>query len=673
MLFERTVLVVDDDREFRELIAPVLSSLGLRVLQAALGKEGAEITARENPDLLIVDGLLPDTTGVEWIAALREQGNLRPIIFLSSLSAYGWGSRTIHRLTNELKVGVILQKPIIPSLFVEQVEYALRESAPVRPKAELDLERGLALLRTEYGKTLPAKLDELSRALDGAKEQAADPFKVAEARSQSHRLRGTAGSYGFIAIGEACGRIEDALMTMVDADPGRHPELWAEMKRALAEARRVALAIAPGVTGGVSAVGTQRLLAVDDDHAFLRYIEELGRMNLIEVMTARTSAEAIEKARRTPPHAALLDVILAPPDSAFTLVRHLRALPGCEKLPIAFASGASPIANRVAAAHAGASLFLPKPLDAETFAAATQQLFAERNATRARILAVDDDEDFLARVSALLGHAGMHVDTLRDSTHILEAIEERRPDLVLLDVLMPGISGYDICRTLRAVPRYQGLPVVVVTARSGLESRLAAFHAGADDYINKPFVDEELLARIQVRVERARLLRDRADKDALTGLLLRRAFMEALGSRLAEAARHERPLSVCLIDLDEFKKLNDGFGHLSGDRVLSGLGKLFASRFRLEDLRGRWGGEEFILGFPGEGADTVQAVVSRVLAEFSATRFEGDAGQPVSATFSAGVASFPEDGTTADALLRAADRRLYQAKRSGRAKVIREG
>ena len=671
MIAERKVLLVDDDAEFRDLVTPVLASLGLRVFQAARGKEGAELAEKEDPDLMIVDGLLPDTTGVEWIAALRARGNQRPVIFLSSLSAYGWGSRTIHRLTGELKVAVILQKPIIPALFVEQVEQALKESAPARPKAEMDLERGLAALRADYGKTLPHKLRELSLALDRALNGPEDPFLLAEARSQSHRLRGTAGSYGFIAIGEAAGRIEDALSQLGEVDAARHPGLWAEMRRALAEGQRVAAAITPDAVQGTSAVTTHRLLAVDDDRAFLRYVEELGRLHFIEVLTAQSAAEALDKARRFPPHAAFLDVMLAPPERSFSLAQELRALPGCEKLPIAFVSGVSPIENRVAAAHAGASLFLPKPLDADTFIAATQQLFLEHGAEQARILVVDDDEDFLARVSVLLGHAGMHVDTLRDSSQILEAIEDRRPDLVVLDVLMPGVSGYDICRTLRAVPRYQNLPVLVVTARSGLESRLAAFQAGADDYIHKPFVDAELLARIQVRVDRARLVRERADKDALTGLLLRRAFMEGLTSRMAEAARHQRPLSVCLIDLDEFKRLNDGYGHLTGDRVLAGIGKLFASRFRMEDLRGRWGGEEFILGFPGENAETVHAVVSRVLAEFGATRFEGDGGEAVQATFSAGVASFPGDGATVDALLRAADRRLYEAKRLGRNRVIR--
>jgi diguanylate cyclase (GGDEF)-like protein len=129
-------------------------------------------------------------------------------------------------------------------------------------------------------------------------------------------------------------------------------------------------------------------------------------------------------------------------------------------------------------------------------------------------------------------------------------------------------------------------------------------------------------------------------------------------------------LSLALIDIDRFKVVNDSYGHLVGDHVLMSLGRLLGARFRLEDLRGRFGGEEFVIVFPAANAATAAGVLSRVLDEFRALPFRSDRGERFFVTFSAGVASFPQDGGTVDALLRAADRRLYQAKRSGRSHVV---
>ena len=170
-----------------------------------------------------------------------------------------------------------------------------------------------------------------------------------------------------------------------------------------------------------------------------------------------------------------------------------------------------------------------------------------------------------------------------------------------------------------------------------------------------------------MRAERARLRRERVEKDSLTGLLLRGSFLAQVAARLAESRREGRALSVCLIDLDDFKRVNDTHGHLAGDRVLAGMGGLISSRFRAEDVRVRWGGEEFAVAFPGQPGDTIEAVIARLLAEFGAIAFAGDHGERFHASFSAGVATFPGDGRSVEELLRAADRRLYLAKRAGEA------
>ena len=286
------------------------------------------------------------------------------------------------------------------------------------------------------------------------------------------------------------------------------------------------------------------------------------------------------------------------------------------------------------------------------------------------ILVVDDDPAFVDVVAEVLEREGILVRSASDATHLVELLDEVHPDLILLDAMLPHVSGWDAIRIVRTTPEHRDVPILFLTGRTDLASRMAAFDAGADDYLGKPLVPEELLARVRVRLDRRRLLREMTERDPLTRCLSRRALLDALGSRLSEARRHGRVLSLAIIDIDRFKRVNDTYGHLVGDHVLVALGRLLNARFRLEDLRGRWGGEEFIIVFPGETAATAAAVLSRVLDEFRAMPFRSGQDRRFFVTFSAGVAAFPGDGSTVDGLLRAADRRLYEAKSAGRSHVV---
>ena len=260
----------------------------------------------------------------------------------------------------------------------------------------------------------------------------------------------------------------------------------------------------------------------------------------------------------------------------------------------------------------------------------------------------------------------------RRINQILEVLEQTTPELLILDVHTPGIGGFDVCRMLRTMPRWQDLPIAFIGHTDSSEVRTAAYQAGADDFLAKELSEDEIQARLKVRLDRSRMTRRRADRDALTGLLSRRAFLESTLGRLSEARRQDRPFAFCLLDLDHFKRVNDTHGHIAGDRVLAALGRLLLNRFRFEDLRGRWGGEEFVVGLVNEDASTAARVLERVASEFGDINFEGRDDEHFQMTFSAGIAEFPEDGHEADRLFTTADRRLYVAKREGRARIVHE-
>jgi diguanylate cyclase (GGDEF)-like protein len=410
-----------------------------------------------------------------------------------------------------------------------------------------------------------------------------------------------------------------------------------------------------------------RLLVVAEDLQIRSQLAQLGREKLLGVVAVGSAGEALAQARRGRLDAAVIDGSLG--GEADRLVGRLRSLPGLEALPVAVLSDLGDVEHRVSAAHAGASLFLRKPVDPYAFGAALDQMLALGRGERMRLLIVDDDLDFATSVAAVLERDATVVRTLPDATHLIDTLDETRPDLVLLDAMLPGVSGWDALRVVRTTPEWRDLPVLLVTGRTDVDARVAAFEAGADDYIAKPLVPEELLARVRVRLLRRRLLREMTERDPLTHCLSRRALLDSFASRLSEARRHGGALSVALLDLDRFKLVNDTYGHLVGDQVLMRLGALLNERFRLEDLRGRWGGEEFAIVFPSAPPAAAVAVLSRVLEEFRQVSFLSERGERFFVTFSAGISSFPADGTSVHALLRAADQRLYDAKRGGRGHV----
>lgn len=439
------------------------------------------------------------------------------------------------------------------------------------------------------------------------------------------------------------------------------------------------------------------VLVVDDDLAFLDHVVALGRSRLIDVRVARDAGEALHEARTHVLDAALIDIGLgvglgashgpslgASPgvglgtdpgvgpgaaEHAFDLARQLRALEGHADLPLGFLASESCVAHHIAAVHAGGSLFLTKPLDARAFASAVHSLEAERHHQRPRVLVLDDEPEVARALAGTLAAHRMDAFFLTSPLEILDALEQIQPSLLLIDVDMPELSGLEVCKMLRASARWKDLPVLLATADASEEVRIACFEAGGDDYVHKPVSERELLARIHGRLERLRLQRERADRDTLTGLLLRHAFAEALAARLNDAQRDHRPVSIALLDLDGFKRLNDIHGHLAGDRVLTAFGKLLSTAFRANDLRGRWGGEEFVVAFCGEDAASATAILERTRRELESRSFQSDHGAPFHVTFNAGVAAYPHDGLALDQLVQVADRRLHAAKAAGRART----
>ncbi len=323
--------------------------------------------------------------------------------------------------------------------------------------------------------------------------------------------------------------------------------------------------------------------------------------------------------------------------------------------------------ERVEASNRGAHRVLPAPLSVEAVMDAIHDVLEADREEQLKILIVDDDALTLANLQWLLTQTGYRVQTLSKPLLFWDTLETFVPDLVILDVLMPEVSGIELCRAVRTDLRWRDLPLLFLTIQSDAVTSHKLFQAGADDFLTKPVVSIEVLTRVTNRLSRARTARS-ADRDSLTGLLTRRRAVPTLRRLLRMAERRELTFSLCIVDLDHFKQVNDRHGHPAGDQVLATLGKLLRRTFRNEDVLARWGGEEFVVGLYGMPSETAKRRLLDCLDRLSKWLFEGS--EPFSVTFSAGIAEYSQDGNDVQALYAAADEALYQAKEKGRNQVL---
>jgi two-component system, cell cycle response regulator len=294
------------------------------------------------------------------------------------------------------------------------------------------------------------------------------------------------------------------------------------------------------------------------------------------------------------------------------------------------------------------------------------------------VLLVEDSAAIRALVRRMLVAGGHTVVEAAGGAAALAVCRERQPDVVLLDVEMPEMSGWDVLAAMKADPDLRDVPVVFLTGRSDTTDMVDGLRLGAHDYLRKPCEPTELLARVQAAARVKRLqdeLRQRNEDldrisrtDALTGLRNRRHVEEYLVKLTSLARRNAEPIAVLVIDIDHFKSVNDSHGHDAGDVVLREVAGRMLGSVRLEDMVGRWGGEEFLVVLPNtaaEGAAELAERLRQVVAETPCRLADGDA---VQVTISVGCAASLMDD--AGRLVRSADAAMYEAKESGRNRVV---
>lgn len=308
------------------------------------------------------------------------------------------------------------------------------------------------------------------------------------------------------------------------------------------------------------------------------------------------------------------------------------------------------------------------------------------------ILVLDDSPQNLEIIGRVLSSNGYEPVLFPNANGALDFLSNTIPDLILLDIILPEEDGFSVCRKIKSREDTKEIPVIFLTAKIDPNELVRGFEEGAVDYITKPFNFIELLARIknhlavrqmqyqlqeqnlqlrkeiELRKEAESKLRKLATTDGLTGLFNRQYFMEQSRQEVERSRRYERPLSLMMIDADNFKSINDQYGHHVGDLVLQSFGIIGQSIFRSNDLFGRIGGEEFAALLPETDINQARNVAERFIEAVRDQTIEFNEIN-LSFTVSIGIAMFTREMQTLKDLMRKADTALYIAKESGKNRV----
>ncbi|MCD5980107.1 diguanylate cyclase [Pseudomonas quasicaspiana] len=370
------------------------------------------------------------------------------------------------------------------------------------------------------------------------------------------------------------------------------------------------------------------------------------------------------------PSAIVIDVDFCGPGEGLKLAAGVQQ--GLEqKLPLIFFSHhETDTPTRLAAVRAGGEEFLTGTLEASSLLEKIEILTCVAQYEPYKVLIIDDSRAQALHTERLLNSAGIVTRTLLDPIQAMAELADFQPDLIILDMYMPGCTGTELAKVIRHNDRYVSVPIIYLSAEDDLDKQLDAMSEGGDDFLTKPIKPRHLITTVRNRAARARNLKARMVRDSLTGLYNHTHILQLLEDCCFRARRENQRLCFAMLDIDHFKKVNDSHGHPMGDRVIKSLALFLKQRLRKTDYIGRYGGEEFAIVMPDTDIQSAHFTLDEIRRRFAEIHYPA---QPADlfCTFSAGVV---EMGDKDDSLLLAsrADEALYRAKHAGRNHVFLE-
>ena len=381
-----------------------------------------------------------------------------------------------------------------------------------------------------------------------------------------------------------------------------------------------------------------------------------------EVLVLHEAAKLAQALQQATPAAVVAYSEFTEPDPILTLAPTIRQF-----CPLILTSPQRDFHSRLKAVRAGGAGYLSWPLLAHELV--DSLCFGDLGEKRdpLRVLIVDDMASIGGLYASVLEAHGVRTQSVAQPERVPEVLAQFRPDLILMDMYMPGCNGMELASVIRQQHLLDGIPIVFLSVEKSPQIQLDTLTLGVDGFLTKPVAPDELVLTAVGRARRYRKLRAYIINDSLTGLLNHSYLHAQLEYEILRARRDNKPLSLVMIDLDKFKNINDNYGHQIGDEVLVNLARFLRERLRRTDLIGRYGGEEFAIILPGTPVEQSGEIMRHLLHDFGQLCQRGP-GATFYQTFSAGISSL---ATAQDSisLMQQADKMLYQAKRNGRNRV----
>jgi diguanylate cyclase (GGDEF)-like protein len=552
-----------------------------------------------------------------------------------------------------------------------------RENSAVFDQLEKELKR----LRSNFIDKLPGRLQSLVEEWNALQGEAWNQDSARALHRSVHGMIGTAGSLGFSKMAKTARRLERQLVAFVEGTQPPTAEVRSEViewferigEDATVQARETFdtdYFENMAEWGSPSSENRNPVVVVADEGPFAQELTEHLSLFGFELQVFTEVHEFLAGKVDWRPAAVIMDL------SSFDdeLMGEELATKVCDEVPgdvpLVIVSKRSDLEARLDAVRAGCSCYFVKPIDYSEMLETLDRM-TRSEPEPYRILIVDDEKDTAELYSTALEAAGLKTVTLNDPLDVMSQLVEFQPDLVLMDVYLPGCSGLELAAVIRQQETFIGVPIVFLSRETDRVKQVMALASGADDFLSKPVPPEQLVPALSARAQRGRNLRRLMEKDGLTGLFRHSCSIEQLEVAVRRAKRQRGRLALAMLDIDGFKEVNEKHGRLVGDQVLKALAHLFRRRLRMSDIVGRFGGDQFVVVLPDTDSLSAAEKMDDIREDFAA--MDHDTGRDsFSVTLSCGVAEFPSSLTSHE-LIAVADEALERAKRAGRNRVVRAG
>ena len=565
--------------------------------------------------------------------------------------------------------------------------------------------------RQDYFKRTVERLGAMDSILNAVAQHPSDMAPVKDLSQHFHQLAGSSAIYELDKLGETASEGEKICLVLLKNFEGVNKPDWKKMKD-MVEAMRFQISSHPEVAGGtirfpanspnspapaqppssanwseeqrssggwavtsISYSGMpanfekpKDILIVDGDQGNLmsltRAMEELG-MHVRGFYSTQSAKNAMHERL---PDALLLSIPLVD-GPGYDVAQELRSLPDGHVPPILILSRQIGFIDKVCAIRCGADAFFDEIGDMSIITKKLQSLLERDKPSNYKILSVEDDPDQAAFIRSVLESVGYNVHSISDARQFEEALLSVKPDLLLLDVMLGPVSGFELARFVRSDDRHITTPIIFLTTQNQLNAHVESARVGGDEHLIKPVAPQLLVAAVSGRLERYRVLKKLIGRDGLTQFLTLSSFMEAAERLLSKRYQGSGSMVMLILDVDHMDRINEMFGYSAGDRVLAGLAKLLSKNLRNAEVFARISGDEFAVIVDGIDDRQLSEIATSIINDFQSITYN-HGGKVFNATISAGAAALDLD-MDLKTWLANAQIALKSAKANGRNRVMK--